>query len=144
MKARCGVRCCVTVLWRFLLATAGYVAATAPVLLLLVALPGTLDLALLIHAGIPAVAFTVVYGVFFPWHKDPAGQHLFFFTAAFSLLILRSVLLRATAGGNVEPASWYLRGLVYVIGLLLWQRLWLIVQAQWWPHPIPRRRKDDD
>ena len=90
----------------------------------------TLDLALLWQAFLPAVTFSLLFGLRVRWWESEEGRHLLVLTVLLTLLIARSVSLRIDAAPEV-PASWYLRALVFVIALLLWQRLWLLVKYQW-------------
>lgn len=90
----------------------------------------TLDLALLLFAFLPSSAFCLLYGFRAAWWRSVEGQHLLALTVALTLLIGRSVVLRWGIE-DAPPASWFLRVLVFAIGVLLWQRLWLLVKYQW-------------
>lgn len=100
------------------------------------------DLGLLWFAFVPAFAFTLIYGLTVRWWRYPEGVNLFGFTLAFSVLAGRAVVLRSAAD-DPAPGTLFARVIVLALAGFLWQRLWLLVDAQRKPPIVQRRRGGD-
>lgn len=91
-------------------------------------------LILVVNQVLATVTFGLCYGIGSNWWSTPVGRHLMFYTIAAGAIDM-SWLLLATVK---QPWLMYvLFTTMLTLGLLTWQRVWLVIKVQ-------RRRETHD
>lgn len=84
---------------------------------------------LVLLAFVPAVAFPLIYGLMFPWWRNPVGWSMLNLSAVIALSLSLSVW-RVFVG---SPAPGPLRLVIYgLIVLALWAQLIVLLLSPWW------------
>ena len=89
-------------------------------------------LALIISGGIASTLFVLIYGLRAPWWRSKEGWNLFGFTATIALLLDLTVV--AHFWGPFPGLRWIALAIYAAIAVFMWQRLWLMLRAQFPRH----------
>jgi hypothetical protein len=76
-----------------------------------------------------AVFFTVGYGTLAPWWRSPIGRNMFLFSVS-HVALFTLVVLALTLGLDWAGRPWVRLAVYLMIGLLFWQRAFILVTDQ--------------
>lgn len=84
-------------------------------------------LVLVANQVIATTAFAVTYGFGSDWRASPLGRHLMFYTVASGLIDASWLLMFMFRRAWV---TWVLLAAMLLLGMLTWQRVYLVVKTQ--------------
>lgn len=82
---------------------------------------------ILLFCAVPAVLFTVGFGVLERWWRTAFGWHIMAYSVVVATILTLAVLYRM----GLDVSVWVTRPLYVLLGLVLWHRLGLLVWTHW-------------